>query len=193
MTGNAVEIGVREGAFAEKQMRVWAPKADKNSIYYMIDAWQQRTGDLGVDAKKFPTAARDLNDGNDNHLRRMKEAEGRVSKFPGQYKLIREFSLEAANQFPDEYFDYMYIDALHTYEAVIADLNAWWPKLKKGGIMAGDDFGDWSDPRDGRTANLYQWGVRRAVKEFAANNQLPFFVTYRLDCYADPAWYTVKV
>jgi hypothetical protein len=52
--------------------------------------------------------------------------------------------------------DAIYIDAGHEYEHVTADLKAWWPVLKPGGMMFGDDY-------------HLQWiGVVRAVHDFAA-------------------------
>jgi hypothetical protein len=54
--------------------------------------------------------------------------------------IIVDFSVEAAKQFEDGYFDFVYIDASHTYEAVVADLEAWYPKIRKGGMIAGHDY-----------------------------------------------------
>ena len=51
--------------------------------------------------------------------------------------------------------DLIYIDAAHEYEAVSADMKAFWPLVKPGGIMLGDDYDGTSWP-----------GVVRAVKEF---------------------------
>ena len=40
----------------------------------------------------------------------------------------------------DESFDFIYVDARYDYPGVKEDLETWWPKLKQGGIMAGDDY-----------------------------------------------------
>lgn len=64
---------------------------------------------------------------------------------------IRMPSIEAANLYPDESLDLVCIDASHNYEDVKADINAWLPKVKPGGILAGDDY--------------YYPGVFKAVKE----------------------------
>ena len=71
---------------------------------------------------------------------------------------VRASSVEAASGVPDASLDAVYLDGDHAYEAVAADLAAWWPKLVPGGLMAGDDYmlgGWWGD------------GVVRAFDGFA--------------------------
>lgn len=75
-----------------------------------------------------------------------------LEKFQGRASLIREKSWLAADGFQDKTFDLVYIDGDHTYEGVMKDLAAWYPKVKKGGIICGDDIG-WP-------------GVKKAVDEF---------------------------
>jgi len=36
--------------------------------------------------------------------------------------------------------DLLHIDGGHDFSAVTADLNAWWPLLREGGILIGDDY-----------------------------------------------------
>jgi len=55
--------------------------------------------------------------------------------------------------FEDESVDAIFIDAGHSYESVMKDLKAWYPKMKKGGMMAGHDF-------------FHYEGVCKAVSEF---------------------------
>lgn len=49
-------------------------------------------------------------------------------------------SLEAAKKFRDDSVDFVWIDADHSYKGVKDDIAAWWPKIKRGGAMGGDDF-----------------------------------------------------
>ena len=55
-------------------------------------------------------------------------------------KIHKMSSIEASKLFKDNYFDYIYIDAEHSYKAVYCDLNTWFPKLKKNGYLFGDDY-----------------------------------------------------
>ncbi len=69
--------------------------------------------------------------------------------------ILRKYSVEASKDFPNKYFDFIYIDACHRYDAVVQDIKNWLPKVKKGGIFGGHDYGYGYCP-----------GVIRAVNEF---------------------------
>lgn len=58
----------------------------------------------------------------------------------GHYRHIKSGSSEAAALFADKSVDFVFIDANHTYEFVKADVLAWLPKVKPGGIIAGHDY-----------------------------------------------------
>lgn len=64
---------------------------------------------------------------------------------------VRLPSLTAAGFYPEHSLDFVLIDGSHVYEDVRADILAWLPKIKIGGVLAGDD---------------YAWpGVKRACDE----------------------------
>jgi Methyltransferase domain len=50
-------------------------------------------------------------------------------------------SVEASKRFDDETVDYIHIDGDHAAKAVMEDVEAWCPKMKKGGYMLFDDTG----------------------------------------------------
>merc|ERR1712039_201112 len=50
-------------------------------------------------------------------------------------------STDAARLFNDESVDFVYVDARHDYCGVLDDIKTWWPKVRAGGIMAGNDWG----------------------------------------------------
>ncbi len=49
-------------------------------------------------------------------------------------------SVRAAALFPDAHFDFVFVDGDHRRESVLADLGAWWPKVRPGGTLAGHDY-----------------------------------------------------
>jgi hypothetical protein len=53
---------------------------------------------------------------------------------------LRDYSLNAATMFPLASVDIIYLDAVHTYEAVSLDMIAWLPVLKPGGWFCGHDY-----------------------------------------------------
>lgn len=67
-------------------------------------------------------------------------ARANLSRILENIRLIRNESVDQAHTYPNETFDIVYIDASHDYESVMADLQAWYPKVKKGGIISGDDY-----------------------------------------------------
>jgi len=54
--------------------------------------------------------------------------------------VVKNDSVKAAEMFADGSLDFVYIDSSHAYEDVKADINAWLPKIRKGGMLAGDDY-----------------------------------------------------
>jgi hypothetical protein len=62
---------------------------------------------------------------------------------------LRMLSWEASIYFEDNSVDFCYVDAAHDYNSVMKDLNAWWPKIKIGGEIGGDDYSaEWPEVID---------------------------------------------
>lgn len=53
---------------------------------------------------------------------------------------IRKSSEQASRDFGNHFFDLIIIDASHDYDSVLNDIKFWISKVKKGGILAGDDY-----------------------------------------------------
>lgn len=78
----------------------------------------------------------------------------------GFYNAKRMTSLEAAATYEDNSIDFIMIDGDHGYDAVKADILAFLPKMKDGGIMTGDD--------------AFAEGVRRAAIETLGQYNVQF-------------------
>lgn len=124
----AMEVGAYMGNFAAHNLRQWTGK------YYMCDTWDiVREDDKREDIEKERPHDKNGHNGLDHTLKVTSFAKERVHPIKG-------FSTAVAAKFPDEYFDWIYIDAMHDYKNVADDLRAWFPKLRKGGLLSGDDF-----------------------------------------------------
>jgi predicted O-methyltransferase YrrM len=79
-------------------------------------------------------------------------ARTRLAEFTDRVTIIKDYSVSAAHIVQDQSLDFVFIDAIHTQEAVLQDLTAWYPKIRAGGLIAGHDF-SWQ-------------GIKEAVEEF---------------------------
>lgn len=79
-----------------------------------------------------------------------------LEEFSGRgCSIIRTDSCTAAYMMQPESFDFVFIDADHSYQAVKKDIHHWMPKVRDGGLLCGHDYSS-------RGANK---GVMKAVDE----------------------------
>jgi predicted O-methyltransferase YrrM len=167
LAGAGAEIGVGSGMFSEIILAY-----SSITTLYSIDAWQ------AMPRNEY----RDIcNDTGVAHAARKRAAESRLARFGARSAIMQCRSPEAAGLFADASLDFVYIDANHAYEAVRADLAAWWPKVRAGGIFAGHDYLNGTLPQG-------VFGVRQAVNEHAARTG----AAVRTTCERWPSWYCVK-
>ena len=90
---------------------------------------------------------------------------GRAADWRG----ILSDSAEAAKEFKDDSVDLLMIDTDHTYKTTKGELNAWLPKVVKGGFVW---LHNYADPADFGVPNIASPGVKRAINEAVARGQL---------------------
>ena len=93
----------------------------------------------------------------------------RVTPFGERATVIRMASPGAAAAFGEASMDAVFVDGDHSYDGVAADIAAWWPVVRPGGWLGGDDYRHTDDRFDFT-------GIDRAVEEFAARAGLPVVV-----------------
>jgi len=101
-------------------------------------------------------------------------------------KICRGYSFDVVKEFPDEFFDFIFIDADHTYEGVSRDLVDWWPKIKKGGAFTGHDY--IQTRKKMKNGKIIRVGVVKAVDEFVAKNNITDFGILL----PNPTWAIIK-
>lgn len=77
----------------------------------------------------------------------------------GEVELHDGDSAATLSSFPDAYFDWIYVDADHSYEGVARDINAARTKVKADGLLVFNDYTWWSQ------TECEPYGVPAAVHE----------------------------
>jgi predicted O-methyltransferase YrrM len=127
------EIGVYKGEYAEILF-----KNIPDLKLICIDSWAQ--------GRRIPAKA---------------EAISRLSPYKDRLVIGHCTSLEGVKYADDNSLDFVFIDAGHSYEDVKADINAWTPKVRSGGIVSGHDYYEFPSGRG---------GVIPAVNEYVAEH-----------------------
>ncbi len=133
------ELGVASGDFTTCVMKICSPKK-----LHLIDLWgnaRYNNDKMNLVGNKFKN-----------------EIEG------GQVEINRGYSIEMAEIFDDDYFDWIYIDTDHSYDTTKKELERYCRKVKKEGIIAGHDF------ITGNRKTRIRYGVIEAVYEFCVNH-----------------------
>ncbi|MGH2994959.1 MAG: class I SAM-dependent methyltransferase [Gaiellaceae bacterium] len=147
------EIGVWKGDFSARILRVVRP-----ARLHLVDPWAFMGGEPYREARYGGKVALDqtaMDELYEDVLRRFTRPIA-----SGVVEVHRCLSAEAASRFPDGYFDWVYVDGNHLYQFVRRDLELFAPKVRSGGLIAGDDYG---------VAGWWEDGVTRAVDEFVAS------------------------
>jgi predicted O-methyltransferase YrrM len=104
--------------------------------------------------------------------RQYARAKAALSRYRGA-RIVRGFSVEVAATVADASLDFVYLDANHEEAHVRADLEAWVPKVRPGGIVSGHDY----TPKPGRKYRQGGPGVVAAVNAYTASHMIrPWFV-----------------
>lgn len=168
LRSQGVEIGVQRGTFSTILLSAWAGQK-----LTCIDPWRSFDPASYHDTANVEQARQETN---------FQTTRSRLAPFGTRAAQLRKTSAEAAPDFPDLSLDFAYIDAQHHYAAVVEDITLWWPKVRSGGILAGHDY------LDGIVSGT-DFGVKRAVDEFAHSQNLPIIASLELDY---PSWFIVK-
>ena len=160
-----VEVGVQGGLYSKYLLENTKIKL------YLVDIWKHL--DNYFDIANVSDAEQE------QVLLNCKEL---LSPYMGRFEIIRELSINASKLFSSNFFDFIYLDAGHSYKSISEDLIAWYPKLKIGGLMSGHDF------VDGENLSGSEFGVKSAVLDFIKDKNIKLFVTNE----DWPTWYWIK-
>ncbi len=147
-----VEVGVDRGDLSQSLLDAYP-----QMILHLVDVWDFQ----GKDTAYFKSGDRKSQFNAQRYRQNMIQTIRHTAHAWPRVRMWKMPSVEAAKQFPDGSMDFVFIDADHTYDAVMADLNAWWPKVAKGGMLTGHDF------EHIRERKNKGFAVGKAVREFS--------------------------
>ena len=164
---NIAEIGVLYGEYSWIIKQIF-----KDSNLYLIDLWETEGNDFYYSARGGVT----------EHAYSIAK-----SKFKNDNKVVmlKGGSEDIIKNFEDNFFDFIYIDADHSYEGVKKDINNSIKKLKHGGILAGHDW----DPCPGIPGSS-EFGVNKALTEYLNNDLTQLNLTNEIHC---KSWFFQKI
>ena len=120
-----VEVGTWKGMSAA-YMAVEIVNSGKNIKFDCVDTWEYLDSQNEIPKNAFENLY-------DIFLKNIEPVKHVITP-------VRAISWEAAQKYADNSLDFVFIDAAHDYESVKKDINAWYPKIKKEGILAGHDY-----------------------------------------------------
>jgi hypothetical protein len=126
-----VEVGSwkgRSAAFMCTEIR----DQQKPVYFFCVDTWKGTSS--GPDAPAHRAVVDSLGgDMFDTFHRNMEH-------WRGLYLPLRMTSRQASELFPNKGVDFVFLDANHTTEGVLEDIDCWKPKVIPGGVLAGNDY-----------------------------------------------------
>jgi hypothetical protein len=170
----AVEVGTHRAEYASKFLSKW-----DGTCLCCVDPW--RTLIDYTEQQKF------LTDSDGDREKDYKHSIRVLEPFSSRVQVIRKTSKQAVSDFGNSTLDFVYIDGNHNYDSVCYDINAWWPKVRSGGILSGHDF------ISGSPGRKDDWGryIQPAVTEFADEHDLFIYLIPELD-HQPWSWYIQK-
>lgn len=127
-----VEIGSWLGKSAITMARL-IQQSGKSISFTCVDTFQGSPGDPEYFAATVSACGGSVRSAFEANLRRYGVHE--------RVRILELPSVEAAATFADASLDFVFIDADHAFESVCADIRAWLPKVRPGGVLAGHDWG----------------------------------------------------
>lgn len=121
------ELGVSQGRFT-----MYLCATMHNMEMLAVDLWQERPDNTVEGGQTYEGW-----DHQGNYERFKANCE---EYFPGRVTIVRSDTVAAAAGVEDGSLDFVFIDGDHSYDGCTRDIQAWYPKVRNGGIVAGHDF-----------------------------------------------------
>lgn len=131
LLGNGVK-GVEVGVQRAESLCTVLQNCSNIEKMYAVDNWQPYTESLGENTFFINQQ--------DSELAKLIALHNiKWSGFENKVTIVEKNSLEAVEQFDNEYFDLIFLDSYGNELECMKELSAWYPKLRHGGLFCGHD------------------------------------------------------
>jgi len=148
-----VEVGVKRGQNIAKIVQ-----ACPDFLFHAVDPWDPK-----LQYYWWGKGAQQVNERFFNKV---------LQKYPKNIIKHKGYSLPVSAEFENESVDLIFLDGDHEYDGLKADIEAWLPKLRVGGFLAGHDYGHAKFP-----------GMKKCVDDLFPNAEI----------YDDMVWLIQKI
>lgn len=155
-------VGAELGVFTGLLSRRLIARTDPSRLY-LVDGWHLLFGE------RFPAWGPYTDHGKLETAAALAAVRRRVGDRDG-VEIVVSDSIAWIDSLPDDHLDWAYLDTSHRYEPTLKELMALEPKLRREGLILGDDC--WTE-----RGNKH-YGVFRAVTDFCKRRP---FELFRLD------------
>lgn len=117
-----IELGVAEAKLSVQMLN----RIPNLQTLYLVDPWIAYQDWWGP----IPQASQNVNE---------RTAMESLAPYMDRVEIVKKYTNDALDDLEGREYDFVYVDADHSYAWVLHDLHAYWPLIAEGGILAGHD------------------------------------------------------
>lgn len=153
------------------------------SKIYLIDPWKKYQPEEYIDSLNNCSQEQ-----YDNTYQSVKE---KLDRSYPRAQILRGEAENFKDNFQENSIDFIYLDANNSYDEVTKNINSWFPKIKKGGMLIGNNFIEdgyyvWTKDNHGNPTCFGEYSVKSAVRVFCKQKNIDYHTP------GQNQWYFIK-
>jgi len=154
LTGKGVLVNVHSNEFVRKMLGVW-----RGSSLHRIN--NGPVPNAHVDTHNTADAPEPTD---------VSEVNSIEKEFGARYRVLEVTNQQPGSQFENRSLDFVYLDGFANGKALIAEIDTWLPKVRAGGVLAGNNYMDC-------TVSSGTYDIKSSIDKWAASMMLEMHCT----------------